>query len=273
MSAVLAGTIAERARSFTARRMTAYDKSFAWRDLSTVILIPTRGMIPIEFLTNVMALALPLNQRCIGFLPEKGMEVAAAYNSLFEQVVDREASERKFGAAVAGEMLGVKFAITLEDDNLPPSDAILQLLGAIHTCPDCGGEVGVGSGGAERGAWVCEDGHKGFDAVSGLYWTKELLSQPLALGDPADPNDFRPRRVREAVEQELVLEVNAIPMGCAVWRKSLFEEVSRPWFQSGENCTQDVYFCKKAKAEVGARFGVSCFTKVGHMDVKTGVIY
>lgn len=123
--------------------------------------------------------------------------------------------------------------------------------------------------------WQCAAGHRGYDAVSGLYHTKTLPPRPMAYGDPkSGPDDMTPQAVEEHVRAKTTMEVNGIGMGCAIWRKALFSEVSEPWFQTVQKesasgiggGTQDLFFCKKAKAETGARFGVHCGVRVGHVD-------
>jgi hypothetical protein len=54
--------------------------------------------------------------------------------------------------------------------------------------------------------------------------------------------------------------------------------VSYPWFKTIEKdnmagtggATQDLFFCKRAAIEAGARFGVCCKVRVGHTNLKTG---
>lgn len=278
MTAVLAGTLHERAQAFTAENLRNYDKSGVYRDMSTVLAVPTRGMIPIEVVNSWLALALPVNQQCAGFIHERGKEVAAAYESLFAQCVDEKTSRAKYGD-YAQTFLDAKFIVTMEEDNIPPGDGLLKLLGAIRTCDYCGGEVGVKYNMREEiieaadGSWNCITCEReGFSAVSGLYWMKTDPPTPMAFGDPKHADDFKPRRVSQAVQDGEVIEVNGIAMGFAVWRADLFRKVSRPWFETRDECTQDIYFCKKARAEAGARFGVHCGVRVGHLNVKTGEI-
>src|SRR5207245_520911 len=118
----------------------------------------------------------------------------------------------------------------------------------------------------------------GLDAVAGLYKTKSEPAMWMAYGDPKDPMlNFRPLEVGEAEEEGRLIEVNGIAMGCTLWRKDLFRKVSKPWFETLTGCesraqrigchTQDLYFCRKAKLELGpegVRFAVHCGISVGH---------
>jgi len=284
MTANQAGTLHDRASSF-ASDGEAYDRSSLYRDMSLSFVVPTRdGNVPFDVAANWWTLGTPMNQNVAGLIAVHGMEVAAAYNQLFSYCIDVDAARDKFGGH-AESVISTKFIVTMETDNLPEPDAILKLLGAIYTCPDtkCGGEVGAEMGGdpafgdlqpVTDGSWRCATcGKRGYDAVSGLYSVKLDPPVPMAFGDPVIPNDFTPRRVSAAIRDKRVIEVNGIAMGCAVWRKETFRQVSRPWFATEDGTTQDIYFCKKAKKEVGARFGVHCGVKVGHLDVKTGQVF
>lgn len=130
--------------------------------------------------------------------------------------------------------------------------------------------------------WECANGHHGYDAVSGLYFTKGMPPRPMAYGDPANgPDDFRPRSVKDAVEKKMTIEVNGIALGCSLWRKDIFRNLSEPWFETIQTDnmagsgggTQDLVGCRKAKQELGARFGVNCNVRVGHINFRTGMLY
>ena len=151
---------------------------------------------------------------------------------------------------------------------------LVHELAAIFKCPDCPREVGEHC--VDRKVkckncreWRCEKGHKGYDAVGGLYSVKSDPPVPMAFGNPKNPDDFKPRSVQKAVNEGRVIEVNGIAMGCTLFRKDLFSKLSKPWFDTGDNYTQDIYFCKKAKKELGARFAVHCGCLVGHIDTNS----
>lgn len=218
-----------------------------FKDNSTVIVIPTRGMIHHRVVNAWQNLIAPMNQKR-ALLFASGHEVGVAYNTMISSVLANP------------ELSKWKYVLTLEDDNLPPPDAHIRLLESIE--------------------WG------NYDAVSGLYFTKGEVGMPMAYGDPAEHGrtgvlDFRPRDVREALAAGQVMPVNGIAMGCALWRMNLFREMPAPWFVTvndvvpgqGPRCfTQDLSFCEKA-VRAAKRFAVDMRVKVGHMDVNTGRVY
>lgn len=272
--AVAAGTEHESALGFRADNLRAFERSGAYRDLSTVWVMPLRDeSVNLRVVGSWMVLEWPENQSRSALIPEVGKEVGAAYNALIERVSDRGVAIGTFGPDYGERFFRSRFIFTSESDNILPPKCVKKLLESIYECPDCGGVVGDGAGGAENAEWVCAEGHRGYDAVSGLYFMKTDPPIPMAFGDPAIPGDFKPRSVLTAIDEDRTIEVNGIAMGCAIWRKDLFRKVSRPWFETTPLNTQDIYFCKKAKEEAGARFGVRCGVKVGHIDFTSGVIF
>lgn len=178
-----------------------------------------------------------------------GAEVGMAYD---EQV-----------AAILGhpELCKWKYVATIEDDTMPPADAILRLLESI--------EAG------------------NFDGVSGLYWTKgdPGMQAPMAYGDPAEYArtgvlDFRPRDVMAAIQHGYVMPVNGIACGMSIYKMDLFKSLQRPWFKTLNDITpagpvgmtQDLYLCEKAR-RIGKTFAVDMRVRCAHMDWASGVAY
>lgn len=218
-----------------------------YKDSSTVIIIPSRGMIPAEVVRSWLALVAPMNQKR-AILFASGHEVGAAYNDMIKNILANP------------ELSKWKYILTLEDDNIPPADAHIRLLETIE--------------------WG------NYDAVSALYFTKGDHNMPMAYGNPDEFKttgvlDFKPRDVREALAAGQIMPVNGIAMGCGLWRMDLFREIAAPWYVTvndvvpgkGIQCfTQDLYFCEKA-VRVGKRFAVDMRVKVGHMDIASGTIF
>jgi hypothetical protein len=219
----------------------------SYRDCSTVIVIPSRGMIPVKVVQAWQGLIAPMNQKR-AMLYATGDEVGVAYNNMIQNVLGNP------------ELSKWKYVMTLEDDNLPPPDAHIRLLETI------------------------EQGN--YDAVSGIYFTKGEITRPMAYGDPEEYKRtgvlaFEPRDIRAALTKGQIMEVNGIAMGCSLYRMELFREIPKPWFVTvadivpgkGVQCfTQDLFFCQEAKRR-GKRFCVDLRVRVGHLDVNTGVVY
>jgi hypothetical protein len=218
-----------------------------YRDKSTVIVIPTRGLIHPEVVRSWMGLARPMNQR-VGIFFVSGDEVGIAYNRAIKMILEHP------------QYSSFKHVLTLEDDNIVPASAHLLLLHGMYA--------------------------GGYDAVGGMYHLKSELSVPMAFGMPGvvdmDGNpDMVPRDLTEPILNNEVVEVNGIACGCTLWKLDLFKEIDPPWFTTWtrfrsddtvEVMTQDLYFCRRAK-EAGKRFAVDTRVKVGHMDISTGQVF
>jgi len=213
---------------------------------STVIIVPTRGMIHYRVMVSWLGLMAPMNTpRHWHFA--YGHEVGRAYDESIKMILAHP------------DISKWKYVLTLEDDNIQPPDAHIRLLESIE--------------------WGK------YDAVSGLYFTKGEYAMPMAYGDPAEYKrtgvlDFRPRDIRQALQNGNIMPVNGIAMGCSLYRMDLFREVPPPWFvtmsdvtpEGPQAFTQDLWFCRQAVMR-GKTFAVDARVKVGHLDVASGVVY
>lgn len=219
-----------------------------YQDNSTVVVVPTRGMVHQRFVSAFMNMIAPMNQKRAVFWAT-GHEVGKAYDACVQAVISNP------------DLAKWKYILTVEDDNLVPPDAHVRLLESI--------EAGK------------------FDAVGGIYWTKGDVNMPMAYGDPAEYMrtgvlDFRPRDLRAALSSGAsIVEVNGLAMGCTLWRMELFKKFAAPWFVTvadliegkGVACfTQDLYACERFK-KGGARLGVDLRVRVGHLDIESGIVY
>jgi hypothetical protein len=239
-----------------------------YRNNKVVWLLPTRGMIPLKVYVSLRNMFLLMNQprACMEI---EGREVAAAYNEGFSAILADPKTE------------SFPWVWTYEEDNIQQQDTFHKLFQAIWTCIDCNEPMPCDANGSPVEPWVCQNGHKGLDAIGGLYHTKSIPSMPMAYGDPkSEELEFRPLQITQEMEDAGgLIEVNGLAMGCTLFRKGLFEKVSRPWFKTlsgaeGQGAyTQDLYFCRKAKEEYGARFAVHLGVQTGHLDVTTGEVF
>lgn len=101
-------------------------KGNTYKDVSTVIVIPTRGKIPAKVVQNWMGLMTPMNQKTIRLFIE-GMEVGDAYNRAVETILSHP------------ELSHWKYMLTLEEDNMPPPDGLLKLYESIGKYAAVGG--------------------------------------------------------------------------------------------------------------------------------------
>lgn len=214
-------------------------KKTSYQDSSMVIIIPCRTPhLHVKVVQAIQGLQFPMNQRRAMFFVT-GAEVGQAYDD-------------QLAAVLAHPEIGSwKYLLTIEDDNIPPPDAIPLLIEAIEAGP--------------------------FDGVGGLYFLKGDFNMGQCYGSPEEyartgTPDFRPRDMAQAIKQGMIVPCNGIAMGCSLYRMSSFRKIERPWFKTNPSNTQDLFFCSKALA-AGLRFAVDARCKVGHLDVQSGVIY
>lgn len=213
------------------------------------IICPLRGpMIHKDVAARIYGLMIPPNQNKAIFLPH-GHEVGHAYNETLKAILaDPNISKWPY-------------VLSIEDDQLVPPDTIQRLAETLEMT--------------------------GWDAVSGIYWTKGEMNIPQVWGDAEEYRrtgvlNFRPVDPVTAINRgATAIESNGIGMGCALWRMDLFREVAAPWFvttcdwdpsRGASSFTQDLFFWNRAK-KMGKRCGVDLRVKVGHMDLNSQIVY
>lgn len=234
-------------------------KAGGYRDQSTIIVLPSRGMIPGRVVQSWLSLMTPMNNRSMRIPSLVGirMEVGEAYSAMIDQILAEP------------HLSTFRFILTLEEDNLPPPDGLLKLLETI-----------------ENGPWA---------AVGGLYWTKGEAGQPMIYGDPKTvPLNFLPQLPCTGVAEgenacqcgrekhDQIVECRGLGMGFTLFDMNLFRDpdLPRPLFRtiqesngfSGKQATQDLAFFEGA-ARVGYRFACDCRVRVGHLDPATDVVW
>lgn len=270
---VMGGSQHKSATSFKPKNLDMSERAKLYRDQGIVWLSPTRGKIHTNVVVSWLSLQWPTNHFRSPLLATEHMEVGAAYNALVGLSMDKKELRKGFQPQHADMFADCPFVLTTEEDNVLPNDTVIRLLEAIMTCPDCGEEVSMPK-------WKCPKGHQGYDAVSGLYFIKTDPPIPMAFGAPTFSErklNFRPLSVAAAIKGGKVIECNGIAMGAALWRKDLFRRVrntaKNPWFKTTPQFTQDLWFCKRAKLEARARFGVHCGVRVAHYDPHSGILF
>jgi len=210
-----------------------------YQDLSTICIVPTRGVIPAKVVQNWWSLMPPMNQKFIRIFMI-GMEVGAAYSAAIEQILENPV------------LRSWKYLLTLEEDNMPPPDGLLKLYESMDK----------------------------YDVVSGLYWTKGEMGQPMIYGDPKSiPLDFIPQKPLP----ETVQECNGLGMGFDLFKMDIFKDprVPRPYFrtlqeyvhpQGARACTQDLYFFENIH-KLGYKVACDTRIKVGHYDLESDIVW
>jgi hypothetical protein len=208
------------------------------KDLSTIIICPTRGLIPDMVVQSWMGLMRPMNQKVIGPIFARGMEVGEAYNDMIKAIIDNPG------------LSDFKYLLTIEEDNLPPPDGLLRLYESMEE----------------------------YDVVGGLYWTKGEEGQPMIYGDPqAIPFNFIPQVPKEGTVQRangLGMGFNLFKMEIFKklpypWFKTLHEYDP---MTGAKLYTQDLYFYEIA-GKAGYKFACDNRIKVGHLDYAANIIW
>lgn len=221
-------------------------KGNTYKDLSTIIIVPTRGTIPAKVVQNWWSLMTPMNQKVIRIFMI-GMEVGEAYSTAIEMILTNP------------ELSKWKYILTLEEDNMPPPDGLLKLYEAINTPPENGGPYNV---------------------ISGLYWTKGEGGMPMIYGNPDEmPLNFIP----QVPKVDGVQRCNGLGMGFDLFILDMFKDpkFEKPFFKTVQQFTpgvgvrmytQDLSFFEKA-GKLGYKFGVDTRIKVGHYDLQNDIVW
>ncbi len=209
-------------------------KGGTYKDLSTIWVVPTKDQnLNVRVASAFIGLQRPMNQPCVGPVFISGMEVGEAYNSAVEMIL-ADPNLAKF-----------KYLLTIEHDNLPPTDGLIKLYEAIQT----------------------------YDGVGGLYYTKGEGGQPMIYGDPkVMPRNFVP----QVPQPDTIQHCNGLGMGFNLFRIEMFKKMPKPWFKTvqepGKCFSQDLWFYNNA-AGYGYKFACDTRIKVGHMDFATGMVW
>lgn len=114
---IIGGDVGVHNQSPTRTRKRIKDGK-AYRDLSTVMVCPTRGVIPARVVQSMMDMVPLMNQPFVRMFIER-MEVAAAYNQAVELILNHPALQN------------FKYMLTFEEDNMPPPDGLHKLFESI----------------------------------------------------------------------------------------------------------------------------------------------
>lgn len=214
------------------------EKGGGYRDLSTICIVPTRGMISAKVTQSWMGMIPPMNQKFTRIFMI-GMEVGAAYNTAIEQIL------------AVPDLANWKYVLTLEEDNIPPPDGLVKLYENIDDYAAISGLY-----------WTKGEG--GQPMIYGDPNDSEL--------------NFRPQvPVKEIQECNglgmgftlFKLDLFKDPKIEKPWFKTFNE-----WDpQKGVKIyTQDLYFFEKIR-KLGYKVACDTRVKVGHYDVNMDVVW
>jgi hypothetical protein len=203
----------------------------SWKRQRVVMLIPAAATIPTKVYLSHRALVFPPNQSA-HVMAAIGMEVGDAYSQSIAEIIAHP------------ELCTWEYLLTIEHDNIPPSDGLVRLIKRMEEHPE-------------------------FACIGGLYWTKGEGGVPQIWGDPRDINlNFRPQ---PPDPNGGMVECQGAGMGFNLWRLSMFkdERLRRPWFKTVADATgvgtQDLYAWGDFRKH-GYRCAIDCSVRVGHYD-------
>ena len=208
----------------------------SWKKLDCIMLVPAGGQIPTKVVASWLNLYSPPNNKFYRMFC-MGMEVGEAYSQAIENILAHP------------DLSTWKYILTVEHDNIPPSDGIVKLLGQMEAHPE-------------------------FACIGGLYFTKGEGGVAQIWGDPRDTQlNFRPQM---PVPGALV-ECCGTGMGFNAWRLDMFKDkkLRKPWFHTQSKdgvATQDLYFWADARKH-GYRCAVDCSIQVGHYDLVNDITW
>lgn len=215
-------------------------KANTYKDLSTVCIVPTRGMIPAKVVQCWMGMMTPMNQKFMRIFMI-GMEVGEAYSQAIEFIINHP------------ELSKWKYILTLEEDNMPPPDGLLKLYEAMN---------------------------QGYDVVQGIYWTKGEGGQPMIYGNPEEfPLSFIPQMPKtDTVQRCNGLGMGFDLFKMEIFKdkkieKPFFKTVQE--FKPGVGAkvyTQDLQFFERA-GKLGYKFACDTRVKVGHYDYDRDIVW
>lgn len=209
-----------------------------YRDLSTLIIVPTRGMIHCKVVSSWWSLITPMNQKSTKVFAV-GMEVGEAYNNMIEQVLSNE------------ELSRWKYILTMEEDNLPPPDGLLRLYENIDKYDVIGGLY-----------WT--KGEQGQPMIYGNPKDAEL--------------NFRPQPPIEDIQECNGLGMGFTLFKMDIFKdpkvsKPWFKTVQEWSKESGAKLyTQDLYFFENIR-KLGYKVACDTRVRVGHLDPNTEVVW
>lgn len=218
----------------TEARYEAWKELGLYRNLSTVWVTPTRGVmgtrVAFSWMNVMGGFNQPLCRMCV-----EGYEVGKAYNQALIQIFTSPALSK------------FKYMLTVEEDNTPPADGVLKLYQSIDKYDAVGGLY-----------WT-----KGEEGVPMIWGDPK---EPYTYV-PQPP-------IKDTVQECNGLGMGFTLFRLDMFKDKGFEFGNwfKTVTEIGQVMTQDLYFFKRA-TELGYKFACDTRVKVGHFDVNSGTIW
>lgn len=210
-----------------------------YQDLSTICIVPTRGVIAAKVVQNWMGMMTPMNQKFTRVFII-GMEVGAAYCHAIDMILANP------------ELSKWKYVLTLEEDNMVPPDGLLKLYESIGNYDAVGGLYWTKG---EGGQPMCYGDPKAIPI--------NFIPQIPSVDEIKECNGLGMGFTLFKMEMFLA---NKLP-------KPLFQTKQVYTPNIGVECyTQDLFFFQNARKE-GYRFACDSRVKVGHYDVNQDIVW
>lgn len=212
-------------------------KGNTYKDLSTIIIIPTRGTIHAKVVQCWMNLMMPMNQKVLRMFII-GMEVGNAYNSAVEMILNHP------------DLSNWKYILTLEDDNMPPPDGLIRLYEGLSEYDVVGGLY-----------WT-----KGEGGQPMIYGDPNVHPKNFI------PQVPKPNTLHHCNGLGMGFDLFKLDMFRKI-PKPWFKTVQQ--YEQGKGAsmwTQDLYFFQEA-AKYGYKFACDTRVRVGHYDSVNDIVW
>lgn len=210
----------------------------AYRDLSTVMVVPTRGEIPARVVQSWFEMLPMMNQAFVRMFIEK-MEVAEAYNQAVELILTHPALQN------------YKYMLTVEEDNMPPPNGLQLLFESIDEYAIVAGLYFTKGDGGQPMIYGDPKGMLGFQPqVPRVNQVQECNGTGMGF-TLFDMNLFRDEKIPKP------------------WFRTLNEWTPEGGARVG---TQDLYLMGNAR-KAGYRIASDNRVKVGHYDATNRIVW
>ena len=168
----------------------------------------------------------------------RGYDVANARNQIAQATIDR----------------GFDFVLMVDNDEILPEDAIINLMEDEDSEPTPGMAVGY-----------CLSRPGGAENTSGRTTAFKFGGKNYVVEDAYTGQELQNLRSRESYK----VQIRGSGLGCALIHRSVFERMSYPWFKwvlynNKTQLSEDLFFCEKFR-EIAVPIFVDTRVACGHV--------